>query len=400
MTKFLMALLLAATVPAFGQTFKLESILNPSAEGSIQPNWSVTPDGNPLLSWVEKSKDGSYALKFAIRTGSAWSEPRTITTGRHFFRHPAELPEVISLSQRSLLAHWVEMPNESSEAEFVYLSASRDGAKWTAPVMANKDHGNVLHGLASMAGTGSNEASLFWLQAPPEEGGKTSLMRTVVDADGHVVKEERLDSDVCECCPTTVVKTKRGLLVAYRSHTSQDIRDIAILRFEDGRWLPSKRVYADNWKINACPVNAASAAANGDEVAVAWYTGAPNAPRVELAFSADSGATFSKPVTVSTGFAYGYASVVLDGTGSALISWLEKGGDSARLLVRPVARGGALGPVTQIAQAGKQGLGYPRLVQTRRQVWITFGSAAKGQRVQTGLLTSSGNPNTKPSPKP
>jgi hypothetical protein len=188
--------------------------------------------------------------------------------------------------------------------------------------------------------------------------------------------------------------------VAYRSHTSQDIRDIAIRRFEHGRWLPSKRVYADNWKINACPVNAASAAANGDEVAVAWYTGAPNAPRVELAFSADSGATFSKPVTVSTGFAYGYASVVLDGTGSALISWLEKGGDSARLLVRPVARGGALGPVTQIAQAGKQGLGYPRLVQTRRQVWITFGSAAKGQRVQTGLLTSSGNPNTKPSPKP
>jgi hypothetical protein len=83
---------------------------------------------------------------------------------------------VISLSQRSLLAHWVEMPNESSEAEFVYLSASRDGAKWTAPVMANKDHGNVLHGLASMAGTGSNEASLFWLQAPPEEGGKTSLI--------------------------------------------------------------------------------------------------------------------------------------------------------------------------------------------------------------------------------
>src|SRR5215470_7037237 len=141
----LLGLLVAGA--GFSQTFKLEPVANPSAPGSLQPNWSVTPDGNTLLSWIEKSKDGSYALKYSIRRGAAWSETRTVTAQRHFFRHPAELPEVIALAGGSFLAHWVEIPNESSEAEFVYVSASRDGIRWTAPVMASKDRGNVLHGL-------------------------------------------------------------------------------------------------------------------------------------------------------------------------------------------------------------------------------------------------------------
>lgn len=391
MTRATVFLLLATAAAGLAQTFKVEPVANPAAAGSLQPNWSVTNDGNPLLSWIEKAKDGSYTLKYSIRRGSEWSEPRTVAAHRHFFRHPAELPEVISLGDGSLLAHWVEMPNEGSEAEFVYVSSSRDGVRWAAPVMASKDRSNVLHGLASMVATANNEASLFWLQAPQAEDGKTTLMRTVVGADGHVLKEERLDPDVCECCPTTVVTTKRGLLVAYRGHTPQDIRDIGILRFENGRWLPSKRVYPDKWQANICPVNAASAAATGDQVAVAWYTGAPESPRVEMAFSADSGATFGKPVTVSTGHAYGYTSVVLEDSGDVLVSWLEKGGDSARLLLRQISSAGAAGPVNQIAQGGRESLGYPRLRRAGNQTWITWGSPEAGGKVQTARLTGSGS---------
>ena len=55
-------LMLALAVPGFGQTFKVESVANPSTQGSLQANWSVTQDGSPLLTWVETSKDGSYNL--------------------------------------------------------------------------------------------------------------------------------------------------------------------------------------------------------------------------------------------------------------------------------------------------------------------------------------------------
>ncbi len=119
-------------------------------------------------------------------------------------------------------------------------------------------------------------------------------MRTVVSAEGAIVREETLDPDVCACCPTSVVRTARGLLVAYRGHTPGNIRDISTIRLENGRWSAPKNIYPDRWKLDACPVNAASVAAKGDNVAVAWYTAAGD-QRVEMAFSADGGTTFGNP---------------------------------------------------------------------------------------------------------
>jgi hypothetical protein len=128
-----LALAGALALPAVGQAPKVESIPNPSALGSLQASWSTAADGSPLLSWIETQKDESYTLKYAVRKGSQWSEPRTIAAHRQFFRQPAELPEVISLSDGTLLAHWVEAPSEGSEAEFSYVAASHDGLRWTAP---------------------------------------------------------------------------------------------------------------------------------------------------------------------------------------------------------------------------------------------------------------------------
>ena len=199
------------------------------------------------------------------------------------------------MSEHQWLAHWVEMPKEESEAEYVYTSASTDGVQWSTPSMAHRDRAAVQHGLASMVASGSGETSLFWLKGGANEEAPTALMRTIVDASGKEVREERLAPDVCACCPTAVAKTSKGLLLAYRGHTSEDIRDISVLRLENGHWSQPKNLYADNWKINACPTNAASVAASGDKVAISWFTSAQDAPKTEIAFSSDSGSTFTKP---------------------------------------------------------------------------------------------------------
>lgn len=357
-----------------GQTLKMEPMTNPSGPGSSQVSWSVTQDGNPLLSWVE-----SDTLKYAIRRGTQWSEPRTIASHRHFFHHPAEVPEVITMPGGSLLAHWIETPSTESETEFIYVSASRDGVKWTAPVMAHHDKSEVQHGLASIVANGDKEASIFWLYASKGPDKPTSLMRSVISADGAEVKEEILAADVCECCPTSVARTSRGLLVAYRGHTKDDIRDISVTRLESGRWTSPKIVYADKWQVDACPVNAASVAAKGDRVAISWYTAAGDKPRVELATSSDSGATFSKAAVVSTGEAYGYTSIAIDDAGGAFVSWLERGGDGARVLVRHVSDAGAAGPVAQIAAGTRKSLGYPRILQAGSETWIAWNTDAKAQ---------------------
>jgi hypothetical protein len=369
---------------AFGQTFRSEPFANPAGPGSIQSNWSITPDGGALLSWVEPTKGGSLSLRYAVRHGANWSEPHTIAAQRHFFRHPAELPEVTQLSEHRWLAHWVEMPKEESEAEYVYMSASTDGVQWSMPTMAHRDRAPVQHGLASMIASGSGETSLFWLKAGQNEEGPTALIRTIVDSAGKEVREERLVPDVCACCPTAVAKTSKGLLLAYRGHTPEDIRDISVLRFESGHWSQPKNLFADNWKINACPTNAASVAASGDKVAISWFTSAQDAPKTEIAFSSDSGSTFTKPTTVSTGHSFGYTSVVLDDAG-AIVSWLEQGagGGAARVLVRQISFAGAAGSVVQVAEGGRMGLGYPRLLHSGSDSFITWGDP---KQVQTARL--------------
>jgi BNR repeat-like domain len=376
-------LLLAAgvAISLWGEKLTVESLPNPAGDGSLQPNWSPTHDGGVVLSWVEPQKDGSLSLRYAVRKGSTWSAPRTIAEHRRFFRHPAEVPEVLAMDDGRWMAHWVEMPNEANEAEYVYVSSSTDGVHWTAPLMAHHDRSAVQHGLASMVGTGNGGASLIWLETPKGEDGPAYLMRTVVDAAGKEISEERLDDDVCACCPTTIVRTAKGLLIAYRDHTPDDIRDISVIRFENGHWSQPKNIYPDKWKLNACPTNAASVAAQGDHVAIAWYTGAQEPPKVEVVFSEDGGATFSKPAIVSTGHAFGYTSVALADDGSAIVSWLERKDDaSARILVRHVTPGGgAVGPAAEVASGGRMALGYPRLSYSAAGTFVAWGNS----KVQT-----------------
>ena len=380
----LRSLLLAAAfaLPALTQTLSSAPLANPSGPGSLQPNWSVAPDGAAVFSWIEPSQ-GGFALKYAVRHGASWSAAMTIASNRHFFHHPAEMPEVIALPGGHWFAHWVESPGGDSDAEYVYVSSSTDGARWTTPLEAHHDHSPVQHGLASMIANPDGGASIFWLEALKGEDAPVSLKRTIVDAAGKEVREEVINGDVCGCCPTAVTNTPKGLLVAFRAHSKEDIRDIAVTRLENGHWSTPKIVHADNWEINACPTNAAAVAAKGDHVAVSWFTGAQDMPREEMAFSNDSGSSFTKPVVLSTGHAFGYTSMALDDDGGAIVSWLEQDPAGARVLVRRVSSAGVAGPVVEVAKGGKMALGYPKLFHHGSETFIAWGSS---KHVETASL--------------
>ena len=382
--KFLLILSLGVT--AFGQSIKFEPLANPAGATSSQANWALTAQGDPILSWID-GKDGSDALRYAVLHAGQWSQPRTVASQRHFFRQAAEIPSMVALGDGALVAEWIEGPagGGESEAEFVWVATSRDGSTWSKPFMANRDKTQSQHGLASIVASGPHEASIVWLQALKGDDGPASLMRTVINAGGAVVKEENVVPDVCQCCPTSVIQTSQGILVAYRGRTAQDIRDITVVRNENGKWLPNKTVFADGWKINACPTNAASASGAGDHVAVAWYTAAGEKPRAEFAASSDRGATFSKPVTVSTGSSYGYVSTALAADGTATVCWLERGAQGARLLARNISSSGAMGPAAEVANGSRVDLGYPRLIHVGTETWIAWGGGAS--KVQTAKLS-------------
>ncbi len=110
-------------------------------------------------------------------------------------------------------------------------------------------------------------------------------------------------------------------------------------------------------------MNAASAAAEADNrVAIAWYTEADDKPRVQVVFSSDAGATFTKPTKVNTGDTLGYASTALTADGGAFVSWIEEGANSASSLIRFVSAAGVAGPVIKITEGSKSSLGISRKI--------------------------------------
>jgi hypothetical protein len=187
--------------------------------------------------------------------------------------------------------------------------------------------------------------------------------------------------------PESEVTDRRTLLfsMAYRAHTKDNIRDIAVTRLENGKWSAPKMVNADGWEIEACPTNAAAVQAKGDHVAIAWFTGAQDKPRELMAFSNDSGSSFTKPVTLSTGHAFGYTSLALDEDGGAIVSWLEQSPEGAKVLVRRVTSAGVAGPIVEVAKGGKMALGYPKLFHNGNDTFVAWGNA---KHVETASLAA------------
>ena len=85
-----------------------------------------------------------------------------------------------------------------------------------------------------------------------------------------------------------------------------------------------KPVFDDNWNIAACPVNGPSIDADGNSIAVAWFTGANDESKVKVAFSEDEGQTFSQPIVLDNGNPLGRVDVEFLEDGTALVSWMER----------------------------------------------------------------------------
>lgn len=147
-----------------------------------------------------------------------------------------------------------------------------------------------------------------------------TLRATTIGRDGAPAPDVALDERVCECCPTTAAVTSRGVVVAYRDRGATEVRDIGVARFDGRTWSRPTLVHADNWAIEACPVNGPSLSARGEHVALASFTAQADRPRVSVAFSSDAGGTFGPPVAISDASAVGRVDAELLEDGSALVA--------------------------------------------------------------------------------
>jgi hypothetical protein len=373
----------------------------PAAAGSGEPNLAVGPDGRVYLSWIEPAADSAHALRFSVLEGDRWSAPRTIASGRDWFVNWADFPTMAVLPNGRMAAHWLQKSGTGTYAYDVRVAISPDGGvTWSQGVVPHTDGTASEHGFVSMWPAQGDSVALVWLDgrkygASEDEhdlSNEMTLRYTTVGPDGRAAPDREIDGRVCDCCQTGMTMTAGGPLVVYRDRSPDEVRDIYVTRMVNGAWTPGRPVHADGWVMPACPVNGPQADADGQRVAVAWFTAADSTEAVKVAFSADGGATFGAPVRVDGGSPAGRVDVQLLEDGAALVSWMERTGKTeAEVRIRRVGADGRMGePRTLTASTSARSTGFPRMVRAGDDLVLTWTGAGKPSSIHAARMALAG----------
>jgi hypothetical protein len=364
----------------------------PARPGAAQPHVAAWGDAI-AASWIEPAASG-HALRFARWDGATWSAPRTIVAGEDWFVNWADFPAIVALSDTWLAAHWLQRSGPGTYAYDVMFTQSTDGGEvWSPGVRPHRDGTSTEHGFVSLF-PHDEGVGIVWLDGRMfEDGGHgqpTSEMMvrfTSVRQDGQFADEVLLDGRACDCCQTAVALAATGPVVFYRDRSPDEVRDIAVTRLVDDAWTPPVRVHADDWVIGGCPVNGPAADASGDDVVVAWFTAANEAPAVHVAFSGDGAASFDAPVRVDDGNAAGRVDVLLLPSGRAFVVWLENVGEGGELRGRLIGADGRRGPARALAATTAQrASGFPRMARRGDEVVLVWTEPGDPSRVRAAVL--------------
>jgi hypothetical protein len=379
----------------------IQTVASPASSGSSLPQLSSSPRGL-ILSWVER-EGPKVTLRFAERTSSGWSPPRNIAFGTDWFVNWADVPSVVRLASGELVAHWLQKSGPGTYAYDVRLSrSSDDGKTWSPSFTPHSDGTRTEHGFASLFQMPGAGLGLVWLDGRAmkpgaghgehgEAGGAMSVRFAAFDRAWQQTSELAVDLRVCECCPTAAAVTSDGPIAAFRNRTDDEIRDIYISRFENGKWTEPRAVHPDGWRINACPVNGPMLSARGRDVAVAWFTAKEEQGRAFVAFSHDAGRTFGAPIRLDDKGSLGRVDIELLPDGSAVAGWIESTTDQrAPLRLRRIDRSGARSDAITVSNiSASRASGYPRISSNGDEIVFAWTeSAADATQVRTSVMRS------------
>lgn len=405
-------------MPASG-SFAAQVWVLPAEAGSMAPDLVRAPDGRILLSWINRREGRRNVLQFSSYTEQdGWqSQPRSIAIGNSLVASAANTPHLLATRDGALWAQWLQTrPGEGAGYDAdVVLARSRDGGvTWAKLTRVNDDGAPAEHGFAALWPNGDDRIGIAWLdgrasadaesehamhapaaqagtqdaQAMPgmaqggDEAGKSTQLR-VNGFDMNLLRgtDVVLDPHSCDCCQIAATVTTRGPLLAYRARSAEEVRDIAVRRFENGTWSAPKLVHADGWKIQACPVAGPALASRGDAVVIVWYSERDGKPLLQLARSMDAGDSFSAPVTVDAGDAVlGRAAVAFDGQ-QVWVAWLrEEAQGQVMLLARYSPDLTRKLQAIEVARLGARGMasGYPKLLAGDGMAWLAWTDSVDG----------------------
>jgi hypothetical protein len=359
----------------------LIEIPNPCREGG-ESNLFVDDRGVAWLSWVEFVDDSTDVLYCTWLEQGAWAPAREVARGNNWFVNWADFPSLAvfpGTGGQSIAAHWLQKSAKGTFDYDVRVSLSQNrGATWTPSFVLHQDGIAAEHGFVTLAPVAPGRIRAVWLdgrhtkmegdmaEETGHEGhhGAMSLHSAVFDPSGTILRDEELDPKVCDCCQTDAAIGPEGAVVVYRDRSDEEIRDIYVIREENGGWTTPYPLHRDEWMIAGCPVNGPAISLWEKQAVVVWFSAAKGKPRVQACFSRDHGKTFGRPIRVHDEIPIGRVDVEWLDAKTAAVTWMEQRGDQAIIRTRKIGIGGKARPaIDLLPSSAARASGFPILVK-------------------------------------
>lgn len=372
---------------------------NPAEAGSKYPNIYKDNSGMIHMSWLLSIEEDISALRYSSFKNNRWTEVKTVRVAEDFFVNWADFPSVAGYNGKVTAAHWLKEFESDVLATHVQVGFPGEDNRWRESVTPHEDRTMTEHGFVSMLSLNQNSVLSIWLDGRKTEGrahdeysdvnrGMT-LRSAEISSSGEVTRRNEIDQLVCDCCQTDMVAVDGGALAVYRNRTENEIRDIAISRYdlETGSWSEPRIVAEDGWQISGCPVNGPRIAEKNERLAVTWFTAANDSPRVQLARSANGGESFQEPILIANESTIGRPDLILREDGSIYVSYIVRSDDLGYVMLRKVNPDGTTEiPLEVGVTSSSRSSGFPRLVETENGVLFAWTQTDPVFKVRTALV--------------
>jgi hypothetical protein len=87
-----------------------------------------------------------------------------------------------------------------------------------------------------------NMLGVVWVDAraqaanPEDLEASYAVRYAAFDSSWKRTAEGEIDKKTCECCGTSAAITSDGVIAVFRDRSDKEIRDIAVSRYENGKW--------------------------------------------------------------------------------------------------------------------------------------------------------------------
>lgn len=365
---------------------EITEVNNPANDLGKYPRLFTDNIGTVYMSWYKTVGDTTQ-LFYSLNDGSKWNEPILLAQSDDWFVNWADFSSIIGYDGQPLAAHWLQKSSDSAYSYDVKLSTS--ASNFQESFIVHSDSLPKEHGFVSMVPLSDSSFYVVWLDGrnmldahehsnDVEELGDLSTAMSIRGAfinSGVKESDVEIDNSTCECCNTSLVITKNGLLTAFRNRTDEEIRDIHVSSYtnEFKKWAVSKPIHSDNWHIAACPVNGPMMDAIENHVVISWFTGAYDQAKVKLSFSDDAGQSFSDPILVDENVPLGRVDIVLSRKETAWLSWITRTDNSALLKLAKVSKLDGTSEVYNIGEINpSRSTGFPQLTSYKDGLMLAW----------------------------